>query len=400
MSSGDLIGRRAAFLRHPLVQIGFGFVAGVLGFYHFLLLRAALAMHGNDFGKFYFACRAWLAGGSLYDVTVATRLQSGTEFVDFLNMNPPHFHLAVLPFTLLPLPVAYVAWLSANLACGVAAAMIVGRRLHIQISGWHVAPTVCAVLLFAATGAISVTGQVTGMLLLPIALAWDSARRDRWPQCGVWLGVAAGIKPFLLLFVPALVVMRRPRAALALCATAAAGMVAGIAVFGWSAHLEWLHALRSVSWVWGRMNGSIAALWTRAFESTPEFSPVDNAPWLVTPLSAGCIIAVVLATLAAARRSVDHAFGAVVLASLLVSPLGWVYYLWLALPACMALWRQRIPPLAAAAAVTLAMPMLALGAGQPSPMATLTVASSYVWGTLGLWLAVVLSPRPAASGRS
>jgi hypothetical protein len=65
MSSRDLIGRRTAFLRHPLLQMGLGFLAGVLGFYHFLLLRAALAVHGNDFGKFYFACRLWLEGGSL-----------------------------------------------------------------------------------------------------------------------------------------------------------------------------------------------------------------------------------------------------------------------------------------------------------------------------------------------
>jgi hypothetical protein len=328
-------------------------------------------------------------------VTVATRLQAGTAAVDFLNMNPPHFHLVVLPFTLLPLPLAYAAWLAANLACGIAAAAIVGRHLGLRISGWHVAPTVCAVLLFAATGAISVTGQVTGMLLLPIALAWDSARRDRWAQAAVWLGIAAGIKPFLLLFVPALVVMRRTRAAVTLGATAAAGILAGVAVFGWSAHLEWMHALPSVSWVWGPMNGSIAALWTRAFVSTPGFTPIGNAPWLIGPLSAACIIAVVVATMATVRRSVDHAFGAVVLASLLVSPLGWVYYLWLALPACMALWRDRLPPLAAASAVPLAVPLLALGAGQPSPIATLTVASSYVWGTFGLWLAVVLSPRPA-----
>lgn len=371
-------------------------MAGACASYHLLLLRAALAAHGNDFGRFYYAAHAWMAGGSLYDRTIATRLTSETVTVDFLNMNPPHFHLLVLPFTMLPLQAAYLAWLASSVLCGIVAAAIVVRRVGIRLRPWHVMPAICGSLVLAPTAAVTVTGQVTGFLMLPLALAWNAAHRSRWAAAGAWIGVTAAIKPFLLLFIPVLVAMKRPGAALAAIAAAIASFLPGLVVFGWQAQVEWLRALGAVSWVWARMNGSLLALFSRSLSMTPDFVPLVNAPGMVIPLWVACSAGVAVATSLAAQRSVDHAFAAVVLGALLISPLGWVYYAWMALPGCLALWHVRPSALAVASLLPLSVPLVALMIGQPRPLASVMIASSYAWGMFGLWLAVLLTRAPTS----
>ncbi len=364
-------------------------MAGGLASYHLLLLRAALSIHGNDFGRFYYATRTWLGGGSLYALNLATRIQAERAAVDFLDMNPPHFHLLVLPLATLSLARADVFWVALNALAGVVAGAMVTRELGLSFRIWHVLPVLCGVLLFAATGALSATGQFTGLLLLPLTAAWRSARHDRWGACGVWLGILVSVKPFLALFVPALLLMGRPRAVLLLALSLTACFAAGVLVFGWSAQIEWFTALRDVSWVWGRMNGSLLALFSRTLAPNPDFAPLLIRPSLVTPLWLIGASVVSIVSMFVARRSVDHAFGVIILGSLLVSPLGWVYYLWLALPPCVALWHNRVPRVSILGLVALTVPLVALLAYQPQPLATATIASAYSWGTLALWLGVV-----------
>lgn len=356
--------------------------------YQWLLLRAALEAHGNDFGKFYFAVQKWMAGGSLYEPNLATRIQAGSVTVEFLNMNPPHFHLLLLPFTLLPLAIANALWMTLNVLAGLAAALMVVRTLRLPFKPLHVLPVACVFLIFAATGAIAATGQFTGLLMLPMTTAWREARAGRWTQSGIWLGVLVGVKPFLGLFLPALLVMGRWRAAVAMCVSAAACFAVGIVTFGVGPHIEWIGALRDVSWLWSRMNGSLMALLARSLAPSPDFTPIAALSSLVAPLWIVGSAFIVAMTMAIARRSVDHAFGGVVLGSLLVSPLGWVYYLWLALPGCLALWQERLPTVVAVGLIPLSVPLVLLLWGQPNPLATITIASAYSWGTIALWCGV------------
>jgi hypothetical protein len=105
----------------------------------------------------------------------------------------------------------------------------------------------------------------------------------------------------------------------------------------------------------------------------------------------------------------DVDWAALLLASLLLSPLGWVYYLWIALgPLAAAIGHSRfwqrphrvdlllVPGLAG---------WLWYGKmaewGQPSPLATATLASMYFWALLSLWLWTVNSvgvPRKQIRG--
>jgi hypothetical protein len=383
---------RSAALAHPLTQVALAAVAGGLFAFYGAVFRIAIDQHGNDFGKFYYATRGWLEGASFYTPNLATNMRVGDRWIQLLDLNPPHFHALVLPFVRLPLAPAFVLWSIANAAAATAAIAIAVAVLGVRPRASHVLPAICVTLLLAPTTAVAVTGQFTGLLMLLTALAWREGRRTNWVACGIWLGLAVGVKPFLALFGPILFITGRWRAAFTVVLTAAASLAIGVLAFGWTAHIEWMRTLGRVEWTWSVMNGSVMALVDRALAPSPLHTPVVSAAGWTQVVWLGCVLPVLVISFLAARRSIDHMFAVTVLASLLVSPLGWIYYLWLGLPAFAALWHQRVPRVAMLGIVALCMPLF-------NPpwrtywMSTLTLGSAYTWGTLALWLGVVLTQR-------
>jgi hypothetical protein len=105
-------------------------------------------------------------------------------------------------------------------------------------------------------------------------------------------------------------------------------------------------------------------------------------------IGAGVVGVVTLLTLRRTRDT-DVVFASTTLASLLVSPLGWVYYLWLVFPGALGRWRQHTPRVAVAGLALLMIPLVILWWFQPSGLATMTLGSVYSWGTLSLWIASV-----------
>lgn len=378
------------------MQVACGLVAFIALCYNCIMLNLSVEqLHANDFGKFYYATQAWWTGGSLYAPNLATHmeveLRSG-RWMEFLNMNPPHFHLLVLPFIWLPLDTAAYGWFVLNLWAGIMAVLMVGQVLRLRPRREHWLPILAAASTCAATGATAVTVQFSGLLVLLMAGAWRALRRGDERAAGLTLGVLIALKPFLGLFVPVFLLERRLRLTTYTAAAGGASFAAGVLIFGIGPHVEWVRTIGDISWVWGAMNGSTQALFSRVFEGAPYYTPLVRAAWLVRPAWVISIAIIAWVTLRTATRSVDHACASTVLGALLISPLGWVYYHWLALPGCLALWRRGTPRLAAAGLALLAIPLIFIVAFQPSPLATLTIGSSYTWATLLLWLAVVRTP--------
>lgn len=384
--------RTARWWHHPVVQVLCAGLCGALVPYYQLLLAFAQAQHGNDFGKFYFATQAWWAGGSTYAPNIATRMLVRGTWMQFLNMNPPHFHLLLLPFIPFGLTAASIAWGVLNLLAAGIALFITARELGWSLRWQAILPSLLFILLSGPVNAVAVTGQFTGMLMLLMSLAWQDARRGRWERCGAWLGVLIGLKPFLALFVPVLLMTRRWNALLGAIASGVASFAVGLAVFGWSAHLEWLRALEAVSWSWSNMNASAMGWLSRTFDVSPVFDPLVLAPGLVRPVWAVLALGIAALTVAVGRRSIEHAFAATVLGSLLISPLGWVYYIPLAAAPCMGLWRERRPAGAVAGLLLLSAPLFVPSALALRGLGTASIGSVYYWSTLLLFFAVVTTP--------
>jgi hypothetical protein len=372
----------------------------------------------GDFRIFHRAAESYLAGGSMYPLERHTVVAGGrTITYERPNLNPPHFHLLLLPLALLSVGAALAVWAAASVT-----SLLICLRLIVRASGLTLSPLLAMrgvvwLLAFVGTSAMISNTQVSLLLLLPVTLAWLSARRGAWTRAGLYLGLAISLKLFLLIFLPYLLLRRRVAAAASACLTALACFGLGLAVFGVQSHREWLAFLAGVDWTSVGMNASVLGLVSRLLTVNPYFTPLAMVPSIVKPLWAGLAGAVGLITLIVVAKdetesSVDRSFALLLLAALLISPLGWLYYLWLPLGPIVALGSLRWSdpgrsgphrPAPARWLVWLAAPGFFLPtsltlAFQPSRWATLLLGSLHSWAVLFLWTALVIDATAATPG--
>jgi alpha-1,2-mannosyltransferase len=378
-----------------LVAVGCAVIYG-----HVILWRNTVEdRDAQDFGIFLNSARAFAAGGSLYaGAVVRNRSLYSTGQ---LNLNLPHTHLLLLPLTYLTPGRALAVWFAASVAVFVMCAHTVWRALRWRLPPLMWLAIVVYLLAWGATAAFSLTAQLSLLLAGPLTAAWVAARQQRNATAGAWLGLAAVVKPFLFVFVPYLAITRNWRALRTMGAVAAITLAAGVLVFGADAYHEWALQIPRVNWGTHYFNASIAGVVERLFGMS-YYATAGRHPWLARTLIAAGLATVALITFIrvvrhrADRRveSIDKDWAVLLLASLLLSPLGWVYYLWIAFgPAAATIghgrfW-ERLRP-----ADLLLIP--GLGGwlwygkmahwGQPSPLATATFASMYFWALLSLWL--------------
>jgi hypothetical protein len=325
---------------------------------------------GQDFGIFLASVRHAVAGRSLYAPTPLRSRTGGTGTAP-LNLNLPHTNLIVWPLAALPDRVAIVTWVAGGLAL-----LLGASAAALGTLGWRLRwlPTLAAavyLLAWAPSAAFTLTAQVSFVLMLPVTAAWLAHRSGRHRAAGVWLGLAAAMKPFLL---------------------------------------EWLAQLPRIAWSAHYFNASLVGVLQRSLGRS-AYGLLAEAPGLVLPLaavlSAGVAAATFRVLLKARSTRVDGDWAALLLAALLISPLGWNYYLWMALWPAAALiaaerpWRHPRAAdvcLIAGLAGWLWWGRMTLW-GQPAPLATVTFGSMYFWALLSLWawtLSAVRRPRPAS----
>jgi hypothetical protein len=380
--------------------------AGAIGDYLPLSVRVLHATHFNDFGRFFYATAAYRAGHDMYAPSPATPVVlTGSVTVQLLDLNPPLFHALLLPLVRLPVAQAFILWALASVICLGASLFVVARELRVQRTTNGMALVVVGLVASSATLATVVTGQITFVLLLPLTIAWQEARRGHWTAAACWLGGLASIKLFVGVFALAFLAARRWRALIVMAAAAAVGFAIGLLAFGLPAYLSWTRALASVSWPWLPMNASAAGLLSRAFDGGPVFAPLVLAPsvarWCGMAVSLALVAATGL-TIARDRRpgAVDRTFLGVTLLAVLASPLGWVYYLWLAVGPATAVWladRETQSPLRDRL-VLLAVPGLFVPIAFTlidARMAWMGVSlgSVYAWSTILLWAATIVDAR-------
>jgi hypothetical protein len=175
-------------------------------------------------------------------------------------------------------------------------------------------------------------------------------------------------------------------------------------------------------WAWLPLNASLRGMLDRTFLDTPYFeAPVlwtagqVQLAWVVLGLVLG------LVTLAAARRDdtpagVDRALGLLLVASILLCPLGWTYYFWLPLGPVAAVvlsWYREAPESSATTSRRhmwarrlwwlslpgLFWPVHCTEFFQPNELATVVIANIFFWSTLGVWAALLLTRYPTHGRR-
>jgi hypothetical protein len=413
---------RAAWKTAGLCVLGF-----VLVLYNAVNLGMMIELTPkNDFGRTFLSAVAFVRGGEMYGMneSIPWELEDGTT-LDLWNLNPPHFHLLLLPLAWLPIGVGLVLWLLANAAGGYLAFRLIAREAQLTFTPEQRQLVLLGLLGFIGTASALITGHMSFLLFWLVTLSWHAARHERWIAAGAWLGLGLSVKPFLLFLVPYFLWRRQWRGLAAMGATVLLCVAVGFAVFGVENHRAWRHMLEVAdNWAWLPMNASIMAFLSRTFTANPIFTPVALvSPELLRAIWLGVGIPMGLLTYAAtfrdsSRRGLDRAFALMLVASLLLSPLGWTYYFWLPVgPLTLLLSdaRQRFDTVCSSSTrrllktslIGLMYPLWFIGFFQPSPMGTIFISSLYFWGLLLVWLALLIDglrtyflSRPALVSRT
>ncbi len=393
----------------------FLFFATILIGWNLLLAYVMIdLLHMNDFGKFYYSIVSYLDGKNMYGPNLATLMQvTPGKDLQYWNLNPPHFHLLLLPLGLLSPSLALGVWVVINYIAGLISLLFIANNFSLNLTNRHRRLIVLAVLAFSGTGTLFITAQLSLLLLLPITLAWLHAKNGRWGKAGILLGLVCSIKPFFLIFVPYFFLRRQYAALVNFFLTGGALYLAGFIVFGKQIHLQWVERLDVINWYWAPMNGSILGFLTRTFSQNPLFIPVTEAPdlitvlWLILGGTIGALTCWVI-HFDETEQAVDRAFAALLLAALLISPLGWQYYVifsmgplstvvcsWWSGPTKRVFFRKLDFQFWRTIFVYLSIPgllipLFAVKLFQPNALATAILGSVYFWSILFLWTSVIL----------
>lgn len=353
---------RGRFLLHTLL-------AGIAGAWALIALVGvvlttlnAARQEKTDFFLVLDGTLQWQEGLPLYEPRRVVVEETGTRPAH-PNLNHPVTVPLLAPLTLLAPPIAFLVWNAIGLAAFLAAVALALRATRLRLTPITRIVAISAVI--ACPGLIYglQLGQVGLLLAAPIVGAWlllrGAGRLDeRWRllAAGALLGVLVALKPFLL---PVLTIFLPRRKWPGLVAAAAGGgliSLLALPLVGWGAYPDWLRALGSIDWYDHGLNVSLTGFLHRVV-------PVS----LPAPVGWGLqLLAVALGALAVLRArddrtpaGVDRLVGLLLVLSVLGSPLGWLYYTPLLIPAivpALAAW----PGLPASRRRFLAVPALLL----------------------------------------
>lgn len=346
---------------------------------------------GGDFAMLYESTVRWLDGQPAYVSSQATT-----------NLNHPLVWLLIAPLTTMPVDTAFAVWSLVSLLVFCGTVVSVCRAVGPPVT----APEVL-VLVLALTGAGFELGlgQIALVLAAPFSLAWWYARTSRPVHAGVCLGLLCAMKPFFGLYAVWYMARRDWRALTALLASAAVTFATGLEMAGVANAQRWLLNLGNVTWTWHVFNASVFGVAARVFGKQDLAIAASWTPLAVSSVAAACAgwggALAVLGLLVRRLRTADHdrSFALLGLAALLVSPLGWNYYLpTLFAPVLASLRQQALPRWSAVVAVIAVCPYAAVVNRHYGVVGTLLVGQIAFATVLGLFLLVASTSGSRRAG--
>ncbi len=379
----------------------------LLAAYLLLLISVARLPVVWDFTIYYASARHFWEGESLYAPVPADAFVTPPESIELArdnlhpNLSPPPAMLFMAPLGVWPYRSAYSVWTIASILCGLVAVVCLGSTLD-QGNGRVVPTLILGVLLLAyfPTFVNVQLGQVALVLLLLLSIVWVSARSARDSVAGIALGLALTMKLFAALLLLYFLVRRRWRLVAWSAATLLVTTAGSFLVFGPASFREYLRALETVTWHASNWNASFLGFFSRILGGS-ENVPLVDVPVLAHSLSYGLSLVGIgaLIWLSWPRSgelqpaTFDLGFGLALTLMVLVSPLGWVYYLSLMPIVIVGAWRVSgsLRWVLAVSWILSTVPTPVLQAHQVNdPLSWFTWASVYFYAALGFSLALAL----------
>ena len=297
----------------------------------------------TDYTTLYSSFRALLEGGNIYAPIPAdslvilglSRELLSHVTVDTLppSLNSPFFALLFSPLGLLPYAASFWAWSLLSLAFGITAIVLI-RRMEGRTDIDSILILILVLLSYLPVMHTILFGQTSLLVFMLVAGGWAAAREGRDRVGGMLLGMALAMKVFLGLFLFYFLVQRRWGLLSWQAATFAACWLLGLLFLGPDAYLQYSVTLQSLtSYYSSNWNASAYGFVTRIFGGSSSL-PLIDFPLLGQTLYflLSLLLLALLLWLARAKQGddplmqFDLGFSYTIVAALLISPLGWMYY--------------------------------------------------------------------------
>jgi hypothetical protein len=275
------------------------------------------------------------------------------QFITY-NAHPPTSILLALPIAWLSYPDATLVWNLVSLVLIVASVVIVFRELGLPLVSWWVFPALALGLTCNPLRQTVNQGQLNGILLFLLTLAWRADRRGQDTAAGVTVALAAAIKLFPAVLMGGFLLQRRWRCLSASTITLATVSALTAGILGLDAYIAYFTevvpdvARFQSDWC----NGSLAGFWSKLFGTGAihfghVVEPLVHRPDLAiaaTLLSCAAVVGCWARSATRARSEADRdwVFAIGLCAMLLVSPVCWDHYWLLLLLPLVVVWK-RLP---------------------------------------------------------
>ena len=296
-----------------------------------------LSSYRSDFAVFFASIQLLLDGKDIYtavpvDVFGLNGPPPTSRIILHPNLNPPFFTLLLSPLGLLSYHVAFWVWSILSVCFGVLGVFLLQRTTG-KFNVDDVLTLLVMQFAYFPVMANAMIGQTALLVFLLVVAGWVAAREGYDRLSGILLGFAFTIKLFLGLFLICFLVLRRWRLIFWLLGTFVLCSLVGLWVLGLHAYVQYMHALNSVTWQSSSWNASAYGFFSRLLGGAESPSLFDF-PLLGKYLyySFTLVTIAILIWLGRSRSAMtsiadfDLLFSFTIVASLLISPLGWMYY--------------------------------------------------------------------------
>ena len=283
----------------------------------------------TDFGTFYASIKSFLSHQVLYRDTLGLFI---TDNKPLPNLNSPVFLLVLVPLAVLSYPHAFLVWTLLSVFSLFFSLMIICRELHFNtnqtllalIAALCVFPT-CSTLWF---------GQVSWQLNLMLVIAWYCLRQQKNIAAGLVFGFLLSLKYFFGIFFLYFLCLRRFKGLSAMLLSFLVFNFIALYIMGWSSYQDYFHILNNIKWYNSTYNLSFYGEFLRLFSHQGGNKALYHSPLLVKILTQVSIGLMTLSALLFYKFKQkknyffnDLFFSYLIVAMLLISPLGWEYYL-------------------------------------------------------------------------
>jgi hypothetical protein len=272
----------------------------------------------TDFFKFYESVRYFFSGQNLYSPIMLepSKKMIAAAINTSGNLNPPFLTLILLPLYYFNYQYALINWTMISIFLMFISVILVLR----PYKPWqkYTLPILIAFALYTPNSMNLACGQINNYLLILLVGSWLCARKQKDISAGVLLGIACALKFFFGLFLIYFLCIKRFKLITSMLITGIIAFLFSIFIFGSESYQQYHMTLQKINWYGESWNASFLGFFTRV---APPFANI-----ITIIFSSLLFFSLIYAWKKYGEKDFDIGFSLTIIAMLLLSPLGWIYY--------------------------------------------------------------------------